>query len=127
MFNEKYIYTTTMNRQKKKYKASGLTLNFFIVFVLCVCVFSRAAYVAYGGSQAKGLIRAVATGLHQGHNNSGSEPRLRPTPQLTATPDPLSEARDQTHNLMVPGRFHFYCATTGTPTVKYSSTLMENQ
>ena len=50
--------------------------------------FSRAAPAAYGGSQARGLIGAVATGLRQSHSNTGSEPRLRPTPQLTATPDP---------------------------------------
>ena len=30
---------------------------------------------------------AVATGLRQSHSNAGSEPRLRPTPQLMATPD----------------------------------------
>ena len=50
--------------------------------------FSRAAPVAYGGSQAKGLIGAVAAGLHQSHSNTRSEPSLRPTPQLLATPDP---------------------------------------
>ena len=38
----------------------------------------------YGGSQARGRIRAVATGLHQSHSNAGSEPCLRPTPQLKA-------------------------------------------
>ena len=48
---------------------------------------SWAAPVAYGGSQARGLIGAVAAGLRQSHSNVGSEPRLRPTPQLTATPD----------------------------------------
>ena len=37
-----------------------------------------------GGSQARGRIGAVATGLH----NAGSEPRLRPIPHLTAMPDP---------------------------------------
>ena len=37
-------------------------------------VFSRAALVAYGGSQAKSLSRAVATGLSQSHSNAGSEP-----------------------------------------------------
>ena len=47
----------------------------------------RAAPAAYGGSQARGRIGAVATGLRQGHSNAGSGPRLRPTPQLTATPD----------------------------------------
>ena len=44
--------------------------------------------MAYGGSQARGRIRAVATSLSQSHSNAGSELRLQPTPQLTATPDP---------------------------------------
>ena len=43
---------------------------------------------AYGGSQARGPIRAEADGLHHSHSNSGSKLRLRPTPQLRATPDP---------------------------------------
>ena len=42
----------------------------------------RAALVAYGGSQARGGIGAVAAGLQHNHGNLGSEPRLRPTPQL---------------------------------------------
>ena len=44
--------------------------------------------MAYGGSQAKSQIGAVATGLHQSHSNAGSKPDLQPTPQLTATLDP---------------------------------------
>ena len=48
----------------------------------------RAALMAYGGFQARGRIGAVATGLCQRHSNAGSKPYLRPTPQLTATPDP---------------------------------------
>ena len=51
-------------------------------------VFSRATSEAYGGSQARGLIGAEAAGLHHSHSKAGSEPRLRPAPQLTATPDP---------------------------------------
>ena len=47
-------------------------------------VFPRAVPAAYGGSQASGVIGAVATS----HSNAGPELRLRPTPQLTATPDP---------------------------------------
>ena len=62
---------------------SPYSFSFFFFF----CLF-RAATMAYGGSQARGRIGAVATGLHQSHKNVGSEPRLRPTPQLTATPDP---------------------------------------
>ena len=52
--------------------------------------------MAYVGSQARGKIRAVATGLHHSHSNVGSKPRLWPTPQLTAMPNlnPPSKARD---------------------------------
>ena len=49
---------------------------------------SRATLTAYGGSQARGPIRAVAASLCHSHSNMGSEPHLQPTPQLTATPDP---------------------------------------
>ena len=59
------------------------TFLFFLVF----CPF-RAAPSAYGGSQARGLIGATAAGLYHSHSNTGSEPCLRPTPQLMATPDP---------------------------------------
>ena len=59
-------------------------LFYFIVFLS----FFGAAPAAYGGSQARGLIGAVAAGLCQSHSNVGSEPSLQPTPQLTAMPDP---------------------------------------
>ena len=49
---------------------------------------SRAAPGAYGGSQARGQILAIAAGLHHSHSNAESEPRLQPTPQLVATVDP---------------------------------------
>ena len=62
--------------------------RFFFFFFLVFLPFSRAALTAYGGSQARGQIRAVAASLHQSHSNGGSEPRLRPTPQLMAMPDP---------------------------------------
>ena len=48
----------------------------------------RAAPLAYGVSQARGLIRAVSAGLHQSHSNARSELCLRPTSQLTAMLDP---------------------------------------
>ena len=51
-------------------------------------VFSRPTPAAYGGSQARGPIGAVASGLHHSHSNLGSEPHLRPIPQLMAMPDP---------------------------------------
>ena len=59
----------------------------FLVFFLSFFAISWAAPMAYGGSQARGLIGAVATSLRQSHSNAGSEPRLQPTPQFTATPD----------------------------------------
>ena len=49
---------------------------FVVVVVAVVLSFSRAAPVAYGGSQARGLMGAVAVGLCQSHSNAGSEPRL---------------------------------------------------
>ena len=60
---------------------------FFLSFVVVVAI-SWAAPVAYGGSQARGLIRAVAAGLCQSHSNAESKPSLKSTPQLTATLDP---------------------------------------
>ena len=61
-------------------------LIYFLFF--CPSAFSWATPTAYGGSQARGLIGTVATGLNHSHRNSGSELHLQPTPQLTATPDP---------------------------------------
>ena len=57
-------------------------------FVVVVLPFLGLLPAAYGGPQARVLIKAVATGLCQSHSNAGSEPRPRPTPQHTATPDP---------------------------------------
>ena len=42
----------------------------------------------YGGSQAKGRIRAATASLDHSHSNAGPKPSLQPTPQLTAMPDP---------------------------------------
>ena len=60
--------------------------KFFFFFGLFAI--SWATLVAYGSSQARGQIGAIAAGLRQSHINAGSEPRLQPTLQLTATPDP---------------------------------------
>ena len=50
-----------------------------------------------GGSQARGLIGGVAN-LRQSHSNTGSEPRMQPTPQLTETLDPLATEQGQGPN-----------------------------
>ena len=82
-------------------------------------IYFLAVPTAYGGSQARGRIRDTAAG--HSHSSTRSKPHLRPTPQLTAMPtlNPLSEAGDQTRNLMVPSWIHFLCATMGTPTISY--------
>ena len=58
-------------------------VNFFLVFLSF-----RATPEAYGGSQARGPIRTVATSLRHSHSNTGFKLYLRPTPQFTATLDP---------------------------------------
>ena len=81
-----------------KFQLRSALLLFFFFSFLSFCYFFGATPVAYGDSQARGLIGDVATDLRQSHSNTGSEPGLQPTPQLTATPD------RQTRNLMVPSR-----------------------
>ena len=82
--------------QVKNYLVSWLTVGkllnfgyfgFFFLFGFSFLLF-RAAPAAYGGSQARGPIGTTAAGLHHSHRNMGSKPRLQPTPQLMATPDP---------------------------------------
>ena len=57
--------------------------SFFFFFV-----FFRAVSMAYGSSQVRGPIRAVAASLYHSHSNMGSKLCMRPTPQPTATLDP---------------------------------------
>ena len=54
--------------------------SLILFFFFGLFAFSRAAPRAYGGSQARGPIGAVAAVLR--HSNTGSKPRLQPTPQL---------------------------------------------
>ena len=56
------------------------SLNYYRLF--------RAAPTAYGGSQARGRIGAVAAGLCHSHSDAGFELRLQLTPQLMTMPDP---------------------------------------
>ena len=104
-----------LSKRHQRQKVAYWFLVFFFVF--CFLFFFRAAPVVYRGSQARGQIRVTVAGLHHSHSNAGSEPRLQPTPQLRAAPNPnpLSEARDQTHNLVVPSQICFCCTMMGTP------------
>ena len=71
-----------MDLPEKKY------LNCNNAFFFSVFLSFRTVPAAHGGSQARDLIRAAAASLHHSHTHSGSKPHLRPTPQLTAMPDP---------------------------------------
>ena len=88
----------------------------FIYLFIYFCLI-RATLAAYGGSQTRGQIAAVAAGLCQRHSNARSELGLRPTPQLRATldPYPASKSRNQTCKLMVPSQIHFHWAKMGMP------------
>ena len=48
------------------------TVRFYLFFISLF----RAAPAAYGGSQARGWIRAIAASLHHSHWNIRSEPHL---------------------------------------------------
>ena len=68
------------------------------MFFVCLFVFLffhlRATSVAYVSSQARDQIRATAAG----HSNTGPEPHLQPTPQLTPMPDPRPSEQGQVSN-----------------------------
>ena len=75
------LYIKNIKKNKKQEKT-------LFLFIFCLFAFSRATSEAHEDSQARDLIGAIATGLHQSHSNTGSELRLQPTPQLTARSDP---------------------------------------
>ena len=62
--------------------------NKYFLFFTFIFVFLDKTSMAYGGSQARGRIRAVAAGLCYSHSNARSEPHLWPTLQLMETSDP---------------------------------------
>ena len=104
-------YSQTQGKldQKKICLYKVLKPRFVCLFVL---VF-RAAPVAYGGSQARGQI-GTAAGLRHSHSNPESQCQIL---------NPLIEARDRTHNLIVPSGIHFCCTTTGTPKPSFKKQL----
>ena len=61
------------------WQITSFSFSFFCLF--------RASPTAYGGSQARGRIRAATASLHHSHSNTRSEPRLQPAPRLTAMGD----------------------------------------
>ena len=70
---------------------SFVLFGFFLFVCFLILLLFRAALAASGGSQARDLIRAIATaaGLHHSHKQHGIRAvSATYIPQLTATPDP---------------------------------------
>ena len=82
------------------------------------CLF-RATPAAYGSSQARGRIRAIAASLHHSHSNSRSKPSQVCDPhhslQQCQILNPLSRARDWTHILRDTSQVCYRWAMPGTP------------
>jgi len=93
--------------------------RFFFFFFFVFLPFLGPLPTAYGGSQARGLIQAVVTGLHQSCSNKGSEPHLQPYTTAHGNTGSLTHwARpgiEPTTSWFLVG-FVNHWATTGTPT-----------
>ena len=91
---------------------------FLKIFIYLLLLF-RVTPMAYGDSQARGPVGAVAPSLR--HSHTRSKPCLWPIPQFTATTDPWSAEQGQGSNcsLMVPSQICFCCATMGTPFILF--------
>ena len=90
-------------------------LSFFFFFFFFGLF--RAAPSAYGGSQARGWIQAVAASLYHSHSNARSESHLQlcHSSWQCQIRNSLSKAGDQTRVLMDTSQIRFCWATTGTP------------
>ena len=121
IFNVVTTFPLLNNLGLRESKPENWVRSYDFLFFFCLFVFSRTAPTAYGGSQAKGHIGAIAAGPCQSHSNMGSKPCLQSTSQLT-----YGNARSLTHWAR-PGiepttsrflvGFVNHRATTGTPEV----------
>ena len=81
--NQKISGGTKFDSEKKKKKRINVNVVKILLFLG-----GGHAPAAYGVSQARGQIGALAASLHHSHSNAGSEWCLQPIPQLEAMPDP---------------------------------------
>ena len=81
-------YSSNNNCNKNSKSIQDLFNAFIYLFIYSLILLFRAEPVAYGGSQARGLIGAIAASLHYSYSNARSKLHLQPTPQLMAMPDP---------------------------------------
>ena len=95
------------------YSLPLICICFYLFFS---CIF-RATPTAYGGSQHRGLIGTVSANLARATAIPDSRRlwNLQHSSQQRQILNPVSKARDQTCNLMVPSQICFPWATMGTP------------
>ena len=108
-------------------RLGGKTANSFFFFVFFFLLFSDSQLPRLGvESELRLLAYTTATAtqdlgcvcsLHHSHSHTGSGLvcSLHHSSWQYQILNPLSEARDGTHNFMVPSRIRFRCTTTGTP------------
>ena len=70
LLNSFYKATITLLPKSDK-DTTNIITGIYIIFFLSFCLF-RATPTTYGGSQARGLIRAVAAGLPHSHSKARS-------------------------------------------------------
>ena len=64
------FHSPLVNSRRGNYNGILYFILFYLfIYLFCLFAFSRAAPTAYGGSQARGRIGAVAPRLHQSHSN----------------------------------------------------------
>ena len=90
--NTEKIYYETIINKNTDWKFNNIKKILIVCMYVCMYLFIYCLFtdtpLAYGSSQAKGPIGAVAAGLHHNHSNAGSKPCQWPTLQLTVTLDP---------------------------------------
>ena len=111
------------NRRKLKYHVC-LFFVFWVFFFFCPLSFQGLTCGIWKfpgqGSNPSSSCHLCHSHSHS-HSHTGSEQHLQPTAQLRAMRilNPLSEARDQTRNVMVPSGIRFRLPTAGTPKVVF--------
>ena len=79
---------------------TGYIINAFLSFLsFCLSLFLEPRPWHMEVPRPRGPVGAVASSLCQGQSNSGSEPRLWPTPQVTEEADPIPTEQGQGTNL----------------------------
>ena len=103
--NRFWELSTLSKVTKSRFEPRLCPINLYAIYIYIYIFFFffLATPATYGGSQARGPIRAIATGLNHSQSSAESKMHLWPTPQFMATPDPEQV------------RFVNHWVTTGTP------------